>query len=144
MTIIETLQRFGAVLVVGSAFLSSALAQGVNPSLQNKALLGVGRSSGSLLRYDFASHSLTTVGTATGEGGTIFKDIQASAYVPEFQNLFSIWTDPSDGVSRLLYTDIETGRTSIIGQNLEFGRIKGATVLSLPDPDTGKIGTVRK
>jgi hypothetical protein len=111
-------------VITGAATLDS--------SLGRMAMLGVRRSDGMLLRYDFASMAMSSVGTAASVS-TTFSNIQGAGYVPGFQNIYGFWTDPSDSTSKLVYIDIETGETTIIADVARFGLVKGSTVVPLSD-----------
>lgn len=96
-------------------------------------LYGVDPQSAALIRYEFSSSNLNTVGTVHTSSISRLAGIEGSAYFPGFQNIFGFWTDPSDDLTKLAYINIQTAEAVLIGNNLGRGRITGATAVAPPD-----------
>ena len=89
-------------------------------------LYGIKPDTAQLVRYDFTSDSLSTVGTVQDSALNTLTGIEASAYFPGFSNIFGFWTDPSDELTKLVYVSAVTGEAVVIGSDLGPERITGA------------------
>ncbi|HEX7010853.1 MAG TPA: hypothetical protein VF184_12795 [Phycisphaeraceae bacterium] len=118
----------GAVLA-GMMAGPGAMGQSAEPSLDSVAMYGITRSGGQLIRYEHASGELRTIGTIRTPDGLPMTGIDAAAYIPGFQNLFAFWLDPQDDRCKLVYVDLETAAATIINDQMEGGRITGATAV---------------
>ena len=89
-------------------------------------LYGIKPDTAQLVRYDFTSNTLSTVGTVQDSGLNALTGIEASAYFPGFSNIFGFWNDPSDDLTKLVYISALTGESVVIGADLGPERITGA------------------
>jgi len=96
-------------------------------------LYGINSNTAELLRYDFDSQTLTNVGVVGGPASDAMAGIDASAHIPGHQNIYGFWTDPSDGLVKLLYIDCETAHASVLGEPLGAGVMTGATSVKTPE-----------
>ena len=100
-------------------------------SLSAVAMYAINKNDGTLFRYDFSECQLESVGVVHSNAGVPLLGIEASAYIPGFQNLYCFWTDPADQQNKLIYVNTETAAAAIVADDLEGGRITGA-VASTP------------
>ena len=112
-------------------------ASGSDP-LEEFALYGIGTQSASLGRYDFTTDTLDIIGTINDDT-TDLTGINASAYVPRNSKIFTFWTDPSDGLTKLVYVDLQTAKATPVGVDLGLGEVTAA-VAAMPTPSTATIG----
>ena len=89
----------------------------------------INRNSGELQRYSFDQQQLGSIGHVHLSSGTPLIGIDASAYVPGFQNIYGFWTDPATGENKILYIDCETSLATVVGDPLEGGRMTGAVAV---------------
>ena len=89
-------------------------------------LYGIKPDTAQLVRYDFTSGSLSTVGTIQDAALNTLTGIEGSAYFPGFSNIFGFWTDPSDDLTKLVYISAVTGKGVVVGSDLGPERITGA------------------
>ena len=93
-------------------------------------LYGIQSDTAQLVRYDFTSDSLSTVGTVQDAALNSFTGIEGSAYFPGFSNIFSFWTDPSDELTKLVYISAVTGQAVVMGNDLGPEKITGACAVN--------------
>lgn len=117
--------RFGVAAATAALAVSSAFADDPFQTLHDKALYGIDRVDGGLIRYDFASGEGIVVGKVRS-GGRDLTGIEAAAYIPGFQNIFAFWHDAATNTAKLAYVDTESGK-AVITHDLEGGKIWGAT-----------------
>ncbi len=113
--------------LVGLALAASAAAQ--SSTYQDMCLYGIGRGDGTLWRHDFNAQQSTAVGSVQTSAGTVLTGVDASAYVPGFQNIFAFWTDPSDTQDKLVYVNTETAEATVVIDDLEGGHAGGAVAV---------------
>ena len=125
--------------VAGIGLMMSCLAvpvaaqDGTPSAVEGQILYGIKRNTADLLRYDFDSQRLTTVGTIGGTVSDSMTGIDASAHIPGHQNIYGFWTDPADGQVKLLYIDCETANASVVGDPMGAGVMTGATSVKTPE-----------
>ena len=108
--------------------------------LADIAMYGVNKINGQLIRYGFSESELTKIGTVHSAAGSPLLGIEASAYIPGFQNIFCFWTDTTDHKNKLLYVDVESAQATVMADDLEGGRVTGAVAVA---PATGDITLFR-
>jgi len=113
--------------VAGAGLLMAVGASQVHADTDGKVLYGIDRDNASLIRYDFGSHSLSTVGTVRSDDVSALTDMDAAAHIPGHQNIYGFWTDPDEGLVHLVYINAETAAATIIGDDLDHGKVTGAT-----------------
>ncbi len=114
-----------------------SMASGGDP-LEEFALYGIGTQSASLGRYDFTSDTLDVIGTIS-DGSTDLTGIKASAYVPRNSKMFTFWSDPSDGLTKLVYVDLQTAKATQVGVDMGLGEVTAA-VAAMPTPSAASLG----
>jgi len=119
----QSMKHTAAALGLALGCAGTAAAETVD--LTELVMYGINRDAGYLGRYDFANDAFKHVGTVK-VGQTTATGIDASAYVPGFQNIFAFWTDSETELTRLLYVDTETAKASVIGADLGKGKVTGA------------------
>jgi len=111
----------------------------IDQTYMGTALLGIRRDNGNLIRYDFSAppgEELRTIDMIRDENGSPCLAIDASAYCPGFMNLFAFWTDPSDDLTKLIYVNIHTANSTVVGEfgndsdQLGSGRVTGAVAFN--------------
>jgi hypothetical protein len=138
----DVLRRFrrvggGVALSAGLLIAGAAQAQ----SLSGYQLYGIKGSTNELYRHDFRSGAGATLGVIQSREGQVFEDVQATAYIPGHSNLIGFWKDSSDGNSKLLYIDMNTGRSAVVGSaDLGPGRVTGAVAV-MDAPSTTAAGS---
>lgn len=117
-------------LIVAAACLLPAAAQAQSlPDLAGLNMYGINKTTGLLAHYDFDQQVYQEVGLIHKGLNTAMPGIDAAAYVPGMQNIFTFWKDPSDGLSHLWYVNCETAQATPVGQTLGSGTFTGATVV---------------
>lgn len=117
------------VCLTGTLLLEgNSRAQTTGSDCAGMAMYGINRVNAQLSRYDFAGQRLTTIGTVRDGSGAALAGVDASAYIPGFQNIFGFWAD-AGGSNKLLYIDCESARGTIMAHDLEGGRITGAVAV---------------
>jgi len=124
------------VIIVLILLVTRLRAGSVDPIYNQMALVGVNRINGQLMRYDFDDSQLHTVGPVQDYSGQVYYGIDASAYIPGHLNIFSFWTDPADGLAKLLYINTADATAGIVGQALGSGHVTGAVAAMAPDTNT--------
>ncbi|MEX0884844.1 MAG: hypothetical protein WD009_00255 [Phycisphaeraceae bacterium] len=125
---INRLAATAAAIVTAGAGMA-AHAQSLAPG---SAMYGINRDSGQLARYRFDDGELDNVHTVRLTGGQVLTGIDASTYIPGFQNLVAFWTNPENHRVNLVYiniqqvTDAGLPTATIRNDNVEGGRITGA------------------
>ena len=130
---IRSLLAAGAVL--GMASMTQAE---VDPAINNMALVGINRVTGSIKRFDFSTGQVKSIGHVKKADGTVLTDIDASAYIKGNMNIWTFWTDPSDGLIKLMYVNALTGEATQVGQDLGTGKAGGAVAAQMTMPDNSK------
>ena len=111
----------------------SSRADGSDP-MDEYVMYGIGESTASLVRYDFAANTLSTIATIQ-HGSIDLTGLRGAAYVPGSSKLMSFWKDPSDGLSKLVYVNMKTAQGMPIGTDLGRGVVTAA-VAAMPQPST--------
>lgn len=96
-------------------------AQEVDPAYKEHGLLGVESAEAKLHRFSFKDNSHKMVGVIKDKNGKVFKNINATSYIAGHMNLFAYWTDPLDGLCKLVYVNAVTAEGVIVGQDLGTG-----------------------
>ena len=120
------------MITAGLILASSASAQTIDPAIIEMAVFGIDKNSGTMARYDFDTGQTKSIGTLRDAGNNPMTGVNASAYIPGFQNIFAFWTDPSDALSYLVYVNSETADATVVGQSLGAGEFSGATSALVP------------
>ena len=120
------------MITAGLILASSASAQTIDPAIIEMAVFGIDKNSGTMARYDFDTGQTKSIGTLRDAGNNPMTGVNASAYIPGFQNIFAFWTNPSDALSYLVYVNSETADATVVGQSLGAGEFSGATSALVP------------
>ncbi|QNN22633.1 hypothetical protein HED60_10250 [Planctomycetales bacterium ZRK34] len=100
-------------------------------------MFGINHNTGALVRYDMAEGELNTVGSVRlSLNGAPLTGIEASAYLPGFQQIHAFWLDPYDGQSKMILVDTENALATVDVVNLGTGKVDGAVgvVTEVPNP----------
>jgi hypothetical protein len=122
-----------ACLGAGAAGLWSAApvrAETVNEALANKVLLGIDKTDGSLVHYDFNTNTRKTIGTVRDSGGNPMLGIDAAAYFPGLTHIYALWPNPTDQKNKLVYVDAKTAVGVVVNSDVEGGVFTGAASIS--------------
>lgn len=119
----QSMKQTAAALGLALGCAGTAAAE--TADLSGLIMYGVNRESGQLGRYEFGTNEYKSIGAIT-VGDATATGIDASAYVPGFQNIFAFWKDPDAQLTRVLYVDAETAKASVIGNDLGKGEVTGA------------------
>jgi len=103
----------------------------VDSTYQSSAMVGIRTSDGKLHRYDFSTNTHTIVGVVKDKTGKTFTGINASSYITGNMNIFAYWTDPDDGLCKLVYVNAITGEAVIVGTDLGTGVAGGAVAAQI-------------
>jgi len=128
----RTIKAIGAGLMLAFCAAPVFADEVISPT-DGMVLYGINKENGQLLRYDFDLQSLSTVGTIGGPASAQMAGINASAHLPEHQNIYGFWNDDSDGKAKLVYIDCESAVGTVIGDPLGDGIFTGATAAKTPD-----------
>jgi hypothetical protein len=96
-------------------------------------LYGINKTNANLVRYEFGSQTLTTVGEVHDSGGTVMTDVRASVLFPGFRKMFVLWNNPTDAKNKLVYVDVITGLGTIVNSDVEGGKFTGAAGAATSD-----------
>lgn len=127
---------FGRAVLAASFLVTAALLLAADApatpaeALNQVTLLGIGRTSGNLVMYDFGASELTNVGTVTTGSGQVLTGVDAAAYIPGFQNMFVLWTSPTDGRNKLVYVNVTNASATIMDEDVEGGHFGGAVAVT--------------
>ena len=127
------LKIYAGALGIGTGVAMGLTTPAAAQSLDDNYLFGINSQTGNLVRYKFVDAMLDTIGVVQDSSGATLTGIEASAYVPRSSNIVSFWTDPSDGLTKLVYVNIKTAQAVVVGQDLGQGAITGA-VAAPPTP----------
>ncbi|MEX2213352.1 MAG: hypothetical protein WD768_04450 [Phycisphaeraceae bacterium] len=117
---------------------SMTLAADVDPAVNSLALVGINRTTGDMKRFDFSDGSLKSIGKVKTKSGTILTDIDASAYIKGNMNIWTFWTDPDDGLIKLMYVNALTAEATQVGTDLGTGHAGGAVAAQMTMPNGQK------
>lgn len=106
------------------------------------SMYGINPTTAALVKYRFADDSLSTVGTVSSTGTGAMTGIQASAALPGFSNIFGFWSDPSDGLTKLVYISKSDASASVVGSPLGPEVITGATAVHVPATNSYEVYAV--
>lgn len=112
--------------------------------LSGLAMYGINRENGQMLRYNFDLDRLESMTTVRNVSGKALKGIEASAYIPGNLNIFGFWNDPSDGLTKMVYINTETGLATQVGQDLGSDLITGAVATKTGDPAKWSVYAIQK
>ncbi len=129
----KVLRANAAAMGIAAGVLMGLAAPTSAQALDDYYLFGINGQSGSLVRYKFVDSQLETVGTIQNTSATTLTGIEASAYIPRSSNIMAFWTDPSDGLTKLVYVNTKTASGTVVGQDLGKGAVTGA-VAAPPTP----------
>ncbi|MBI1370858.1 MAG: hypothetical protein GC162_19670 [Planctomycetes bacterium] len=114
---------FGLALSMGSA----AYAQNsASDALDNQMLLGIDKTNGNYLQYNFSAQTLNTVGQVKTSDNTVLTGLEAAAYFDGFQTMYALWNNPADSKNKLVYINVFTGAATIVKSDVEGGLFTGA------------------
>ncbi len=88
--------RLTAPLGLAVALLLAQTGVTAGQDLEGRLLYTQPQDSDELIRYEFDSQTLETIGTVTLDSGRVLEGIGALAHVPRHTNLFGFWLDPDD------------------------------------------------
>lgn len=97
-------------------------------AVANKALYGVKRTSGQLVRYDFSKSELGTVAAVKDKNGNVFSNIDSVAYFPDLLNAYAFQMG-SNNKQRLIYVDLQSAVGTVVFSDMEGGKLMGASAL---------------
>jgi hypothetical protein len=121
-------------LTLSTLLVAATQGQSIDPAAYDTAMFGFNRNTGELARFDLDIHEGQSIGLVQTGNGTVLQGINASAYIPGFQNIFAFWPDPDDGLSKLVYVNCETAHAVVMGNDTGFaGRIGGAVAVNFSD-----------
>ena len=89
-------------------------------------MFGIETGSADMIRYEFATGTLSSIGTVRDTAGNAYTGINAAAYIPGHLNVYGFWRDPADVQTKLLYINAQTGIASTVGADLGTDEIAGA------------------
>lgn len=128
---------------LGSAALALSLAAGpvfaqdepTNP-LEGQVMYGIDRDTSELIRYDFATGQLDSLGAIRDQAGDVVgSGINGAAYahgsetLPSYTNIFAFRWDSAAYRAEMLWVDVRTGVATVGNERLEGGPIGGATAV---------------
>ncbi len=120
-------QSFKQTAVAMGLAVAGALPAAAEPvDLTGLVMYGFNRDNAYLGRYDFAQQSYSHVGTVTVNGAHA-TGINASAYLPGFQNIYAFWRSPETEQTHLLYVDVKDASATIVGSPMGRGMVTGGT-----------------
>jgi hypothetical protein len=121
MRMIKRLSATAVLLLAGVAS-----AESVDSTLNPYVMFGINRADGKLVRFEFATQQLSTLGTVQDSGLTTLKGIEAAAYFPGFDNIYALWTDPSDDKNKLVYVRVRDAGATVVNGDIPGGKFTGA------------------
>ena len=130
----KPVRRFSMTLLSAALAIMSpgrAVADTVGDALNARAMYGINRSNGNLVRYDFATAAMTTIGPVKDANNVVLTGIDAAAYFPGFVHVYALWAGP-DGKNKLVYVDVVTGKATVVATDVEGGQFTGATGAATP------------
>ncbi len=119
----------GLAVVLGAGT-ATTRADGIEDAVKGQAMLGIDQSTGELYKYDFDATHMTDLGAVTSSATGAMTGIQAAVYFPGFQNIFALWTSPTDGKNKLVYVNVANGQANVVANDLEGGVFTGAAPLN--------------
>jgi hypothetical protein len=135
-------QRKGSQMRVNKAMLAAvgllagvANAQTLTQTLNEHKLLGINRSTGAMVSYEFGTNwePLKTIGTLQKPGGGAMTGVDAAVLFPGFINIYAFWLDPANHQNHMVFVNVQNAEATVVHQNLEGGRITGATHFATAD-----------
>ncbi len=131
----KKLVLIGAILAGLTAFAwyndSPQPTRAVVDPMDEYVMFGIDSDAGNLVRFDFATDTLTTLGQVVTSDATVLTGIEASAYVPGHLNIFAFWPDPSDQLTKLVYVNARSGAATVVGNPIGAGAVPSA-VATIP------------
>lgn len=121
--------RWLAGLILGAAVLSPAPSAHAVQPLEGYIMYGLRGSGDDLLKYDFTTKTATDLGGLYLPSGTQITGMTAMAYVPRCNQIYGFWSDPSDGLTKLIYIDPAGHNALVVGAALGTGAITAATTV---------------
>jgi hypothetical protein len=103
--------------------------------LDDYQMYGINGQTNELVRYIFIDSKFESIGRVQFSGGTALTGIKGMAHIPGNLNLYGFWTDPSNGLTKLVYINSETAAATVVGADLGPGEVTGATIAWLQQED---------
>ena len=127
-----SMTRFTAAAAAGIVMGSAVAVAGAGSLAPGHAMYGINRDTGDLHRHRFDAGETDLVHPVRLTSGKVLTGIDASTYIPGFQNLMAFWTDPDDGQLYLVYVNAQNVPlpglpSAVLAAKMEGGRITGAT-----------------
>ena len=127
---VAPIRHLGIWFCAGVVLLGTSRVAAQHASRSDHTLYGISASTHTLVRHHFSDDQTQTIGIIRlSKVGLIVEGIEAAAYVPRSSNIIGFWTDPADGLVKLVYISTHTAQATIVGQDLGSGRVTCAVAV---------------
>ncbi|MBL1216283.1 MAG: hypothetical protein D8M59_02175 [Planctomycetes bacterium] len=108
-------------------------------SISDMILYGVDSRSHELIRYDFGTDRLASVGQVQLDDGTVVHGIESLAYIPGRPYLFAVWNyDDTSGKSKLITINLFTAQAAAYQFDTGSANIQGMVAVNLEGQDANR------